>query len=522
MQEDSGANFANATLSLKVIDGLFRSANQSEQRLGIKLLAATLKTDFFSSSYEFEFSARSRGYGLYPHTEQELQDWFTRCLQFTEPFITLDSSVGNDVRTVIVRAFRGLMVWGGQIDTLTRLAHSVVEARGFWPEGWAALRETRMLNGKTLVPNSLADLGALEDFLRPRNTTEMVRSVVLKEGGIYDDIDDLDDIESGLTRAIDRESAIIARLAEEVAADATAWQSLLPELVASRSPKAGRFGEHLAQATQTPRALWTTLVTRTAATSEPGISILCGFLSGVQKNDASLAREILDEALEDPVLGPWLPTLQIGTLLDTEALARLHRSLDSGMAPVERYFGLAYGSVVDAIAEPELKRLLCRIAEIEGGHAVARRVLVMRYFGDRSAERVIGDDLIETGRMLLTGIRFSRATENLSREDYDLALLARIALVGEGGRSIVQALGRSLASAISRYEIHRYDYDDLVQALFEVHPTEMLDTLFAGDEISRRRSAEFLGELPRAGKAPLSETPDDVVLAWCGREPSVR
>jgi hypothetical protein len=178
--------------------------------------------------------------------------------------------------------------------------------------------------------------------------------------------------------------------------------------------------------------------------------------------------------------------------------------------------------VSSVIAEPDLKQLLLRIAEVEDGNAIARQILHMRFHLDHSDKRGIGPDLVETGRALLSGFRFERERRRHSLEDHELALMVRVSLAGDGGRPIVRDLCQTLMRAMARYEVGHYEYDDLVQALFEVHPIEMLDTLFSGDEISRRRSAELLNELPRPGKLPMSAVSDDVVLAWCDCEPVER
>ena len=51
---------------LAVVDGLLRSPDNAEQRLGINALQAMLKTDHFLSTQNFEFGMRSRDYGYHP------------------------------------------------------------------------------------------------------------------------------------------------------------------------------------------------------------------------------------------------------------------------------------------------------------------------------------------------------------------------------------------------------------------------------------------------------------------------
>ncbi|UMY16526.1 hypothetical protein MMB17_17765 [Methylobacterium organophilum] len=505
-------------LRLTVVGRLLRSTDESEQHLGVRLLRAVLRTEFFTSGYNFEFGARSRDYGLHPRNGQEIREWYGAALGLAAPFLYADGPVSDGVRDVIARAFRGLWVRGGQAAELTRLIHAIVGVRGFWRDGWIAVRQTRIYDGDHLPPDTLAELGALEDALRPRTTIDKVRHVVLHGGGHSRDLDDpVEDDDTGT-----HEITLIKRLAQEIVSDDIAFQDLLPDLAEGDSYKVGYFGESLADMSEALRTTWDALVAHTAATSKPGIAVLCGFLIGVERRDAALARALLDEALENPVLAPFFPILQSNVAFDDAALARLHHALATGVTPVERFARLAYGSVSSVIAEPELKRLLVRIAEIEGGNAIARQILHMRFYLDRGNKREIGPDLVETGRALLSGFQFERERRRPSLEDHELALMVRVSLAGEGGRSTVRNLCQTMMQAMARYEIGHYEYDDLMQALFEVHPIEMLDTLFSGDEISRRRSAELLNELPRPGKIPMNAVSDDVVLAWCSHKPAER
>ncbi len=507
-------------LRLTVIDGLLRYADEAEQRLGVKLLRAVLRTDFFTSGYSFDFGARCRGYGLQPRNGQQVREWFAASLEYAGTFLLIDGAVGDSVRDVVAQSFRGLWVQGGQAAILTRHFRAVVDARGFWYDGWGAVRRTRIYGSEQLSPEELAELGGLEDALRPRTAADKVRSVVLHGSGFTGDLDDPDEIEGDMSQAFERQAASIARLAREVIVDEAAWRALIPEIAVGSTYKVGLFGEGLAQATDKPRDVWDALVAETAATPRPGISALCGFLKGVEQRDRALAGSLLDQALDDPILAPWLPILQTSTTFDEAALSRLQRALASGIAPVKHFSRLAYGGESVRIGASELRRLLLAIAEVPGGNAIARQILQARFFLDRNDNHVIDADLVDTGRTLLSGFQFERGRPH--GEDYELALLVRVSLAGEAGQAVAQEICGKLMLAMARYEVNSYEYDDMIHALFETHPTTMLNTLFSGDEISHIRSAHMLNELPRTGKLPMSTVPDNVVLDWCECMPTER
>lgn len=506
-------------MRLTVVDRLMRSADEAEQHLGVRLLRAVLQTDRFSSWQAFEFGARSRGYGLHPRSAQEMRDWYAAGLACAAPLLTADGAVADDVRSAVAQAFRGLWVRAGQAASLKRLVHAVIGARGLWHDGWVAVRQTRIYCGEQLTSDALAELGALEDALRPQSIADKVRSAVLHGGGSFD-LDDLDDAGDDITLAMNRQAAVVTHLAQDVADDKAAWQALLPEVAAGSGPKVQLFGKGLAAAAEAPRTVWAALVEQTGALPAPGISALCGFLQGIERRNGALVRALLDEALEDPILAPWMPVLQAATTFDEAALVRLHCVLTSGAAPIERFSRLAYGGVSDGVEGSALARLLLQIAKTEGGGPVSRNILYMRFFSDRSAGREIHPDLVEIGRTLLLDFQFEHG--HGSREDYELASIARVSLAGEGGRAAVQDIGRTLALAMGRYEVGLYDYDDLIYALFEAHPTQMLDALLDGDEPSNQRIIRLLNELPRSGKPLMGGVPDDVLFVWCGCAPVER
>jgi hypothetical protein len=90
------------------------------------------------------------------------------------------------------------------------------------------------------------------------------------------------------------------------------------------------------------------------------------------------------------------------------------------------------------------------------------------------------------------------------------------------GIPVVQRLCRDLMVAVATYEVHAHDQDDLIKALFHVHPLVMLDELFSGDEKSRKASVKLLNDLTRFNRTSLDAVPDGVILDWCSRDPATR
>jgi hypothetical protein len=507
---------------LKVVEGLLRSNDDAEQKLGVDAIQALLKTGHFMAVYNFEFGVRSRDYGYYPPTAKDAGDWFAAALNFAEPFTSLDSAVGQGVRHSIADAFRGLWTNVNCVDELERIAYTVA-VNGFWREGWIGARQTRIHHGNGLSVESLARLKALEEFLRPKDLLNKVRGVVLgTRGGRNIDLDDLDDVENNdYTAAMARVAANVEELGRDVAADDEVYKALLPDLVAGDS-KVARLGRGLALAAENPYDMWRSIVRQVAATEKPTVSLLGGFLEGLYGRDACLADALLDDAVTDSTLAKWLPILQVFTVVDDKGVARLHRALELGSAPISAYYNLAYGCVCDAMAGPEFKCLVLAVGAKPDGDSVAMEILSMRIHSDGTNKRTSDPEIAEAGRSLLAAYSFNRTDNRRQREDYELGVIVRASLAGNEGRPIARQLCRGLLAAAAGYSVSAFECDGLMTALLKVQPDDILDELIRGDKKSRGRSVELMNEFACHTRSPMDEVLDATLIAWCDRDPEAR
>ena len=509
-------------LRLKVVEGLLRSSNAAERALGVEALATMLKTSDFSSTYNFDFGARWRDYGYQPKTAQEVRDWFGAVLKLAGSFALLESTVAEPVRKAIAHEFRGLWTNSGQADELERLSRAI-GARQFWREGWIAARHTRIYDGERLPPEIVARLTALEEFLRPKDLVDKVRGVVIRSSSGVD-LDDSDDVyvkDQDYAGAMARAAGAVENLGREVAADEEAFKALLPELMGGNGKLVG-FGRGIALKAEKPREIWSAMVAQVAAMEKASVSLLCGFLGGLEKRDDALANTLLDDAVDDPTLAEWIPILQASVVIDEKGLARLHRALKHGRAPIAQFIDLAYGRTCDTIPGPEFKRLVLAIVQKPGGIPVALEILSMRLHSDHADKRKSAPEVVEAGKALLAAYKFGPKDGRATREDYALGVIVRASLAGNEGKLIARRLCRDLMAAVARYEVHTYDHIEVIKWLFEVHPTDVLDELFSGDAKSQRKSIRLLNDLLRFGKSPMDAVPDDIIIGWCDRDPKVR
>ena len=509
-------------MRLAVVDGLLRSSDSADQKLGVDALEAMLKTDHFLGMQNFEFGMRSRDYGYHPPTGKDVGKWFSAVLNFAGPYALLDGPVGKGVRSAIGREFRGLWTNVSRADELERIAHAIA-AKGFWRDGWIGAKLTRIYSGDRLPPDILARLTTLEEFLRPKGLVDKVRGVVLSDrGGRSIDLDDLDEVENDdVAGAMARAAATIEVLGRDVARDDEALKLLLPDLMEGNN-KIITFGRGLAHGADNPEGMWRSIVAQMAAIDKPTVTLLVGFLQGLRTFDPELADALMDEAVEEGALAEWFPILQTCVTIDPKATVRLHRALELGRAPITTFRNLAGGRASDAVPGPEFKRLLLAINARPGGNSVAIDILSMRIHSDGSDKRASVPEVAEAGRALLSAFDFQHKGGGRQREDYELGVVIRASLRDDDGKPIVRKLCRELLVATANHSASAFEFDDLMTALLKVHPHDVLDELITGDAKARSRSVRLFADFTRHHKSPMESVPDGVLIEWCDRDPEAR
>jgi hypothetical protein len=500
---------------LGVMNALVKSKNPPEHRLGLDVLASLLEATHFSSSYDFLFGSQSRDFGYHP-SFAEVQNWYSEVLAAAESLLT----GAREVAGTIASKFRGLWSQAQMYEALEH-ASAAIAANGFWREGWIAVKQTLQYDGSAMSPDVKERLVDLEKKLRPKGLVEKVRSIVLSQSGKLD-LDEYEEEEDDEEASGWKRMEVIAgKLGEEAAVDDKGLSELLPEIVSGPSP--GRllsFGRGLARGAADLARLWERLVEAFSATVEElrNASVLGGFLQTVGERNPPLAGALLDAALEHPILGKWFVVLQTSVEIDPAAVARLHRALDLGVAPVESFVNLAFGRAHEPILGADLKDLTERIAEEPGGLSPSMRIVFFRLFGDKEKRRQPEPEIIAVGRIILRRLEFGTG---FPRDDYELGLIIEKCASGLDGVPVARDLCRRFKKAADQRPSEIFHHHALFESLCKVQGATVLDTFFAGDESEWQKSARLIGWLS-ARRNPLDAIPANTLLAWCAGEPEVR
>jgi hypothetical protein len=331
---------------LRVIESLLLSTEAKRCKIGLRALKAILKTFHFESWHNFEFGARSRDYGYWPRTQKEIQHWFGTAVMLVEKFVRSGFSSSPALLSVIAEEFADLWARTSIYDQLEQICRTA-SARGFWPEGWLAVR--RALHSKAEVAEK-SRLSTLERLLRPVDLAQNVRANVfaITQRNLYDHHEG-DNSEIFLAR-IQQTQEYIQELGKAVAINEDVFAELLPQLT-----RAGfqfrLFGSGLARGVVDPASLWLRLVARFAASPEEHRSpdVLVGFIGELYLKDPQLANVLLDNILKDETLAPFYPQMQTAVPIDEIGSARLLSSLVMTNIPAAEYRSLAYGRAADPI-----------------------------------------------------------------------------------------------------------------------------------------------------------------------------
>ncbi|SOF00904.1 hypothetical protein SAMN05446635_8977 [Burkholderia sp. OK233] len=493
---------------LDVIEALLRSPAKEVVALALSALDKMLRTMHFNSFGRFGFGSRSRDYGLWPATVDEISDWYRTVLEFLRRMTSTHPELRNDLHETLARNFRGLWSLAHVVDELESLFQSIA-SEGFWREGWMACRQTVHFDAQAMSHEVAERLGRLESALRPGSLTDKVRAIVLGKTGA--DVHALVETNTSTASTVDRITLAASALGAEVVSDQSVLNEILPEVLQSYRWTFA-FGRGLIEGVSDRRAVWLQLVRAYAnvAPERRTTELLQGFLAALWDADRGLANELYDEALLHSELGPVFPYLQTAIQVDERGADRLLGALDHGAAEINTYGSLQFGGAPNGLSGETLGRLLLKIADQPGGFVVARRVLFMRLHSDTGHSREIDPGLVTTGQILLQRAGFREDETGL---DDEFAQIARAVLTTPAARQVAVEVMNHLGESVEKHFTSWSDHEELLGAMFELHPLAVMDTILSDNDVA----PDFSIFTDRSGQRanPADAMSIEALNSWC-------
>lgn len=508
---------ATVTQRIGVIESLLTSGEERKISIGLAALDQMLSTTHFSSSYLFDFGARSRDFGYEPRSQQDAVEWFGSALALIKRLAD-NQALRGPMSDLIVSNFRGLWTTTALYDELEDLCWIFADGR-FWRDGWAACRQTMSFDKEGMTQQGIARLSVLTAELSPVNIVERIKAVVLgsRHGGF--DIDVVEDGEDLMlaTRRLDETAVELGRAA---LADPSTFDAVLPEVLRG-GQRVWPFGQGLAADTEIAGATWTRLVCglEAATPDERNVQVFRGFLNGLWDSDRELAQRLLDDACVHESLRLFLPALHSAVSLDDRGVERLSRTLREGGIPVGMFWNLSVGGTCAYTTPERLADLILLIASQDDGYFVAVNILYMRFHSDQSPTQKHHPSLVAAGLRLLSLLSFSNS--NQRREDYLLAGIAKACLSGPSGAEVAAEMARKLRAAIAARETFSFYNDDLIEALLAAQPQAVLDAVFPNGE-SPKAGFEIFEQRSEHRRALANAIPTPALLTWCEIDPERR
>ncbi len=503
-----------------VVNRLFNSANPAERALGLSALNAMLKSMHFGSLYDFQFGGHSRDYGYLPKTSDDSKRWYKVALAIAERVALSDNAAASAAKVAISDSFRGLWTSIALRDELESI-FAKFAARGFWRDGWLAVKQTRSWDEKDKASENYARLSKLEEALAPRDLVQRVRGRVFGANGArYDD----DDIETGNSNsfhtAMERKTKECEGLGGEVANDKAALQELMPEIV-GRGVNLFNFGMGLARGAQHPEELRHEMVAQFAkmAVQHRDVSAFRGMLVELHAKQSRLPEELLDQALETEPLASYFPLLQAAVSITQRGVARLIRSLELGKSPIEIYTNIQLGHAIEVVRRADIVNYIMTLAKAPNGESVTIDVLNTLFFSDRQYKRSQAPELVVAGRELLQELKFERRQRS---EDYQLCQMVEVCLAGEDAYGVARAVCENLKRAAVEYRTYGFDHDKLLKTLFKIQPRAALDAFLTGDDKAIAAGKNIIEQAGNLRRSPLDEVSEATLFAWCGEAPAAR
>ena len=508
----------HATVEQRIafMERLVRSGDEKRQALGIEALQALLQAGHFTSSHDFQFGSHSRDYGYSP-TAPQLRDWYEAVLKSAEVLAISDLPTAKGVQNAIAGSIRD--IWTRAYGAVERVSRTIA-AKGYWREGWIAVRQTLNYDASGMGEAAKTRLIALETDLRPKYLAQKVRSVVLSHATGNIDLNDYEEEETSLSSGWQRTEDLAMKLGEEVAVDELTLTELLPEIV-SGSGKLVSFGKGLALGASDVRAVWTLLVTAFTATVEErrAVQVLIGFLGGLGERDQCVASQLLDEAVDHVVLGCQFPMLQCAVAIDKDGVNRLRRSLTLGLASASVFQCLAHGRFHETVSAEDRAGLILQIIEQpKGGHA-GLEIVFYRLFGDNQNKSAHEPEIIQAGQRMLIRLEIANA---YARQDHELDLVTAACLIGTSAAPIAKVICQRFKEAADTRHLHAYNFRRFLGAICKVQPLVFLDAFFGGDAAQRCASARMFERIGERDANPLDNIATEQLIAWCDGDSGTR
>ncbi|UCV11322.1 hypothetical protein KI614_14415 [Dechloromonas denitrificans] len=506
---------------LGLVTQLLSDSNPKIQETGLNALNELLESWHFSSMHLRGSDGRPTDFGWQPSSHSDVQNWYSLTLALCRNLIVGGSPHKERVKEIIATRFRTLWMNAGIDNELEDLFRTIAGDEG-WSKGWLGVRAALTFDGKTMAPDDLARLQDLEEALRPKSYIAKVRAYTFATGsGNLLDFADIEVMES-----VTETTSIYERIFQivELLGKNAPWENiasldiLIEELLTQKNGRQWSFGKGLALGAPEPESFWQELVDKSNGipNEQRNVSLLCGYLNGLEKRSPAAIPRILDDAIDHPKLGHRFPELQCSVDIGEKGALRLLEAIRRSPAPIANYSCIRFGAS-DSVPAEIFRRLVIDISRESDGFLVAVDIVSMRIHHYSTAKKTLDFQTVMAGRELLSSFDFGDACANL---DYSLNEIAQQCLVGDGAKPYALTVCRNLARALGNYRSGAWRFAELAETLFSLHPWIALHVFLGGK--NKKRILPLQSSFDHTHSSPVGKVSKEILLEWARKRPKDR
>ncbi|STQ77232.1 esterase/lipase family protein [Grimontia hollisae] len=515
----------HATLErrVKCIAELISSSNESKRQLGYELLDSSLNTSHFSSSYEFDFGAKSRDFGYEPKSRSDVISWYREYLLLIENIASSDQIIDEDIKEVFANHIRGLWKFAELHDDLESISKRFC-SNGGWPRGWLALGSTLRFDAASMTRKHKERLELLRTNIATQDLDGQMALYVLTDNHDYYGLDEINDEGKTVKWGYEKAQELAEELGSHVAQEH--YDYLINKLnkiltTINTNNHLFRFGYGVAKGASDIEKMWSDITSclEKLEIKNANSQFVGGFVRYVYDNDSERAQLFLDFLLNNDKLNYIFPLVQFDCPLDEGATNRLIASLKSNTSPSWMYQNIAYGRRHESISDFELITILDLLWLQPNGHNTVIKILTMRFHGlEKQVSYAPSVDLIKKCREFLLKHDYSKDQQDNGRLDYSLAQLAKVCFSEDGAEKDANTLFKKLFEGIANYKIFASDYGEFLSTVIELQPTQALDVFLKEESVSVEiKTSHFYRKM-----SPFSKIPLDIAIVWCKKSPTYR
>lgn len=507
----------------KIIRELIHSDEEVKQKIGLWLLASALKTDQFSSFYEFNFGARKRNYGWRPRTIDDIRAWYKLFMDIAVEAGKNNTAYGRDARAVLGESLRGLWIHAGMRNEITLASKALATIDG-WPEGWLGLRRILRWDKDQIPKDLLQELLKLIQALTPRDLEAKIRARVLTHGSSAFDLDEDGNDDKDPATQYHRAQQETEDLGKIAARENKLLLALLPELLHNNfNNKIWNFGFGVGQEIEFAEKMLVQVrhLMQSARLDNINTLFVRGFISGWYKVKPRQVSVFLDKALYDVVWQMWFPQLQLQITLDDVGYKRLLKSLELDNIPTWQYKYLESGCITDSLTMSQLFNLVNAIAsKSNDGLMIAIEILAMVIYCSKEKSDNHRQDLATVCISFIHNLDWSKIQSSYSWNDHNIEVILDFALTASKSEDEISEILHNLVAC----RRSGYNHGKFLTPFFKFYPNLTLDAVYVTDDEHQYQTASWMIKDWDSDEkeTAVRHVPVDILIKWCEISPEDR